>query len=35
LGDVDILLTGDKDFDEVVIERPVIMTPARFVAACL
>ena len=35
LGDVDILLTGDKDFEDVVIERPVIMTPAQFAAAYL
>lgn len=35
LGDVDILLTGDKDFDDVVIERPTIMTPAQFAAAYL
>ena len=34
IGDVDILLTGDKDFSEVVIEeRPIIMTPAQFIAA--
>lgn len=28
--DVDILLSGDKDFSEVEIERPRIMTPAEF-----
>lgn len=30
VGDVDILLTGDKDFDAVDVERPAIMTPAKF-----
>lgn len=30
MGDVDILLTGDKDFDTVDIERPAILTPAKF-----
>lgn len=30
LGDVDVLLTGDKDFDAVDIKRPVILTPAKF-----
>ncbi len=34
-GDVDVLLTGDKDFSEVVIERPKIMTPAQFAAEFL
>lgn len=33
LGDVDVPLTGDKDFSEVAVERPVIMTPAQFAAA--
>lgn len=28
--DVDILITGDKDFAEVDIERPEILTPAAF-----
>lgn len=28
--DVDILITGDKDFSEVSIERPEIMTPTEF-----
>ena len=28
--DVDILITGDKDFAEVSIERPEIMTPTEF-----
>ena len=27
---VDILITGDKDFAEVEIERPEILTPAEF-----
>ena len=31
LEDVDILLTGDKDFENLGLERPMIMTPARFV----
>jgi len=30
LADVDILITGDKDFREVEIERPEILTPAGF-----
>lgn len=30
MGDVDILLTGDKDFDSVDVERPTILTPATF-----
>ena len=29
--DVDILITGDKDFSEVSIERPDILTPAEFI----
>lgn len=33
--DVDILLTGDKDFEDVVIDRPKIMTPTQFAAAYL
>ena len=28
----DVLLTGDKDFLESGLEKPVIMTPAEFVA---
>ncbi len=27
---VDVFVTGDKDFSEVVLERPEIMTPAQF-----
>jgi putative PIN family toxin of toxin-antitoxin system len=30
VADVDVLITGDRDFDDVVIERPEIMTPAEF-----
>jgi len=30
LADVDILITGDKDFTPVRIDRPVILTPAAF-----
>ena len=30
LADVDILITGDKDFADVVINRPIIRTPAAF-----
>ena len=30
MGDVDLLLTGDKDFDAVDVGRPVILSPARF-----
>lgn len=30
VGDVDILLTGDKDFDAVDVERPAVLTPTRF-----
>jgi len=29
-ADVDILITGDKDFSAVQIDRPVILTPAAF-----
>ena len=29
--DVDILITGDKDFSDVMIERPEILTPAEFI----
>mgnify|MGYP003910721723 FL=1 len=28
--DVDVLITGDKDFSDVDMERPEILTPARF-----
>ncbi|GHU07014.1 hypothetical protein FACS1894158_14730 [Betaproteobacteria bacterium] len=30
MGDVDLLLTGDKDFEVLDIERPVILSPSRF-----
>ena len=29
-ADVDILLTGDKDFSEIDMERPEILTPSEF-----
>ena len=31
MEDVDILLTGDKDFASLDLERPQILTPAQFV----
>lgn len=30
MSDVDILITGDKDFDDIDIEKPVILTPSEF-----
>ena len=30
MADVDILLTGDKDFSDIDIERPEILTPSEF-----
>ena len=30
LEDVDVLITGDKDFEDVDVERPEIMTPGEF-----
>ena len=30
-SDVDILITGDKDFSDVVIERPEILSPSEFI----
>ena len=30
ISDVDVLITGDKDFDEIKIERPEIMTATEF-----
>ena len=32
MGDVDLLLTGDKDFDAVDVERPAILSPTKFMA---
>ena len=32
IEDVDILITGDKDFSEIKIERPEILTPSEFIA---
>ena len=29
---VDVLITGDKDFAEVIVEKPVIVTPTEFIA---
>jgi len=33
IADVDILITGDQDFDDVDLERPEIMTPSEFINA--
>ena len=30
IDDIDILVTGDKDFSDIGVERPEIMTPAEF-----
>ena len=30
LEDVDVLITGDKDFADIVLEKPEILTPAEF-----
>ncbi|MEN3004584.1 hypothetical protein [Dehalobacterium formicoaceticum] len=30
IEDVDILVTGDKDFSDVEIEKPEILTPSEF-----
>ena len=35
LEDVDVLITGDKDFADVGIDHPEIMTPAEFIAQYL
>ena len=32
IADVDILVTGDKHYDEVELERPEILSPAEFLA---
>jgi putative PIN family toxin of toxin-antitoxin system len=31
LGDVDVLITGDKDFSDIDIEKPEILTPTEFI----
>jgi len=31
IGRVDILITNDKDFDEIKIDRPLIMKPKQFI----
>jgi putative PIN family toxin of toxin-antitoxin system len=31
IEDVDVLVTGDKDFADVVVEKPEILTPAKFI----
>ena len=31
LKDVDVLITGDRDFEDVRVERPEIMTPVEFI----
>ena len=33
ISDVDILVTGDHDFDDVKLEKPEIMTPSEFINA--
>ena len=30
LADVDVLITGDKDFKDIKIEKPEILTPTEF-----
>ncbi len=35
LADSDIFITGDKDFENVVIEKPEIITPRQFIARYL
>lgn len=30
IEDVDILITGDKDFSDIDIEKPEVLTPAEF-----
>ena len=34
LADVDILITGDKDFGNVILKRPKIMTAREFLEKC-
>ncbi len=31
IEDVDILITGDKDFSDIALERPEILTPSQFI----
>jgi predicted nucleic acid-binding protein len=31
ISDVDILISGDKDFDDVKLEKPEIITPSEFI----
>lgn len=31
IEDVDILITGDKDFSDIALERPEILTPSHFI----
>ena len=33
IEDVDILVTGDKDFKDIIIDKPVILTPSEFIKA--
>ena len=30
MADVDVFVTGDKDFDDLNLEKPEILTPAEF-----
>ena len=30
IENIDVLITGDKDFDDIEVERPIIMTIAEF-----
>ena len=30
-SNVDLLITGDKDFDEIIIQRPKIITPRKYI----
>jgi putative toxin-antitoxin system toxin component, PIN family len=32
MENVDVLITGDKDFTEVIVEKPEIMTPTEYIA---
>ena len=33
IEDIDILVTGDKDFKDILIEKPIILTPSEFIEA--